>query len=365
MAIGAIDRAVFTDIANVIRAQNGGTDTYLPSGMAAAVLTLDGDREGMPLQAAGTPGTGVISDSVLSAIADAIRAQNGSSETCRPGEMAPAILALAWDVGVKIRAALLSDGTLEFNYRDGRSSDVAGVSIVRAWEVDPEGYASAGARPWDGDKLLVTRAVFDADFVQAGITNTNYFFHGFENMLEISGLEALSGVTTMNQMLVSCSSLETIWSTTDELVVTGGSLMFNGCSRLVGGQGYVPSQTDGHAKLTLGVNGVLTDPAANTRDWCRCFLFDDGELVLTSALERATFAADMGVYTCVNLNYLLCGHQVLVSVTGWGNLSGTREMRHSLNSCRALAELDLAGFDPSALENLTYTFATCSALTTI
>ena len=37
--------------------------------------------------------------------------------------MAAAILALTWDTGLKIRAMPLSDGTLEVNYRNGRSSD--------------------------------------------------------------------------------------------------------------------------------------------------------------------------------------------------------------------------------------------------
>lgn len=46
MAVGTIQRSVLTDIANAIRVQNGGTDTYLPSEMAAAVLALDGTRAG-------------------------------------------------------------------------------------------------------------------------------------------------------------------------------------------------------------------------------------------------------------------------------------------------------------------------------
>ena len=127
MAVGTIQRSVLTDIANAIRAQNGGAGTYLPSEMAAAVLALDGTKAGTPFQAVAGSGTGVISDAVFDGIADAIRAQNGLSETYKPSEMAPAILALVWDVGVKMRAILLADGTLEFNYRDGRSSDVPGA----------------------------------------------------------------------------------------------------------------------------------------------------------------------------------------------------------------------------------------------
>ena len=400
MAVGTIDKGVLTDIANAIRVQNGGTGTYLPSEMAAAVLALDGSKTGTPYQAPATSGTGVISDSVFDGIADAIRAQNGLSETYLPSEMAPAILALAWDVGVKMRALLLADGTLEFNYRDGRSSDVPGAVILKAWEVDPEGYSSAGARPWDEDKLSVTRAVFDDDFSEGGLESAAYLFHGFENLVEVEGFEELSGVTSMNQMFVSCASLETIWAEVFMGSVTSGSLMFSGCRRLVGGEGYVPEQTDDHDALNFGESGVLTYPDADNREWFRCFLYADGELVLTSAtepeagrelvssgrlcanarynsvgyqpwydhrhdVEWVTVAADMASYDHVNTNYWFYGHQSIADVTGMGNLHGVREMQHTFNSCSGLTEIDLSGLDPSSLEDLAYTFGGCGSLVTI
>ena len=400
MAVGTIDKGVLTDIANAIRVQNGGTGTYLPSEMAAAVLALDGSKTGTPYQAPATSGTGVISDSVFDGIADAIRAQNGLSETYLPSEMAPAILALAWDVGVKMRALLLADGTLEFNYRDGRSSDVPGAVILKAWEVDPEGYSSAGARPWDEDKLSVTRAVFDDDFSEGGLESAAYLFHGFENLVEVEGFEELSGVTSMNQMFVSCASLETIWAEVFMGSVTSGSLMFSGCRRLVGGEGYVPEQTDDHDALNFGESGVLTYPDADNREWFRCFLYADGELVLTSAtepeagrelvssgrlcanarynsvgyqpwydhrhdVEWVTVAADMASYDHVNTNYWFYGHQAITEVEGMGNLRGVREMQHTFNSCEGLTEIDLSGLDPSSLEDLAYTFGGCGSLVTI
>lgn len=400
MAVGTIDKGVLTDIANAVRVQNGGTGTYLPSEMAAAVLALDGSKTGTPYQAPATSGTGVISDSVFDGIADAIRAQNGLSETYLPSEMAPAILALAWDVGVKMRALLLADGTLEFNYRDGRSSDVPGAVILKAWEVDPEGYSSAGARPWDEDKLSVTRAVFDDDFSEGGLESAAYLFHGFENLVEVEGFEELSGVTSMNQMFVSCASLETIWAEVFMGSVTSGSLMFSGCRRLVGGEGYVPEQTDDHDALNFGESGVLTYPDADNREWFRCFLYADGELVLTSAtepeagrelvssgrlcanarynsvgyqpwydhrhdVEWVTVAADMASYDHVNTNYWFYGHQAITEVEGMGNLRGVREMQHTFNSCEGLTEIDLSGLDPSSLEDLAYTFGGCGSLVTI
>ena len=400
MAVGTIQRSVLTDIANAIRVQNGGTGTYLPSEMAAAVLALDGTKAGAPFQATPGAGAGVISDTVFDGIADAIRTQNGLSETYTPGEMAPAILALSWDVGVKMRAILLSDGTLEFNYRDGRSSDVPGAVILDAWEVNPAGYSSAGARPWDDAKLSVTRIVFDGDFSEGGLANASYLFHGFENLVEVEGFEELSGATSMNQMFVSCPSLETIWADGFTSSATSGSLMFSGCSRLVGGQGYVPGQMDNHAELNYGVDGVLTDPADDRREWFRCFLYADGGLVLTAAtepeagrelvssgrlcanarynsvgyqpwydhrhdVEAVEIAADMATYDHVNTNYWFYGHQSITDVTGMGNLCGVREMQHTFNSCEGLTEIDLSGLDPSSLEDLAYTFGGCGSLVTI
>ena len=222
------------------------------------MLALDGTKAAAPLQALAGTGTGVISDTVFDGIADAIRAQNGLTETYRPSEMAPAILALSWDVGVKMRAILLADGTLEFNYRDGRSSDVPGAVILDAWEVDPAGYGSASARPWDDVKLSVTRVVFDGDFSEGGLTNASYLFHGFENLVEVEGFEELSGATSMNQMFVSCGSLETIRADNFYAHVESGVLMFSGCRRLVGERGYVPEQTDDHLNLHFETTGVLT-----------------------------------------------------------------------------------------------------------
>ena len=59
------------------------------------------------------PARGVISDAVLRRHRGRHPRAEGLSETYKPSEMAPAILALVWDVGVKMRAILLSDGTLE------------------------------------------------------------------------------------------------------------------------------------------------------------------------------------------------------------------------------------------------------------
>lgn len=401
MAIGTIDKGVLADIANAIRLQNGGSDTYLPSEMAEAVLALDGTKAGTPLQAAATTGTGVISDSVFDGIADAIRAQNGLTETYKPSEMAPAILALTWDTGLKMRAILLADGTLEFNYRDGRSSDVPDAVILDAWEVDAAGYSSAGARPWDDVKLDVKRVVFDGDFSRGGLSSASYFFNGFGNLVEVSGFEELQGVGSFGQAFSGCSSLESIYATEwAPSAGPSGSLPFYGCGRLVGGGGFVPDSTTNISHLVLGEDGVLTDPNADARDWFYSYQYDDGELVLTASappeagrtlvasgrlcaqarydgvgyqawydtrgdLDTVTIASDMTAFDHVNMDYWFYGHTAITSVSGLSNLRGTREMRYAFASCLSLTSIDLSGFDETDLEDVFYCFSGCSALTTI
>lgn len=402
MAVGTISRSVLCDIANAIRQQNGGSEGYLPSEMAAAVAALDGTKGTNMLQTTMPEATGVISSSVFTAIANAIRGQNGSDQTYKPGEMAVAILALTWDTGVKMRALLLSDGTLEFNYRDGRSTDVAGASIVDAWEVPTAGFESYSDRGWHPVRNEVTRVRFDADFSQGGLQSAAWLLWGLSNATEIRGFEELSGVASMEQMMPSCPSLETVYCApgADFSAVATDTVMMYGCGRLVGAQGYVPGNSDGAEVLNHGSSGVLTDPAADAREWYWGHLYSDGELVLTadpspeagrtevaggrlcaqgrydrigfmpwgdsrSSVTKATFATDLTAYDFINLNFLFHSFSALAEVEGMENLPGCREMRYAFANCGALEELDLSGFDASQCEDLFYCFSGCDALTTI
>ena len=138
--------------------------------------------------------------------------QNGESTLYAPGDMAASILALEWDVGYKIRALLLDDGTLEINYYERRTS-VTGGRIVQVFEIDPAGYSSASVRSYDSIKLLVKKVYIDSTIGSLGLTNCNYWFNAFSNCTEVRGFENLSGMTSANQMFTSCGSLETIYAT--------------------------------------------------------------------------------------------------------------------------------------------------------
>ena len=155
--------------------------------------------------------------------------------------MAPAILALSWDVGVKIRALLLSDGTLELNYRDGRSSSVPGAVILKAWRGRPRRVRVRRRAP-----LGRRQALRHAGGHRRG--------HGGQRprqrrlplprLREPRGGGGVFGhlvtPTNMNQMFVSCASLETIWAESFYGSVESGTLMFSGCRAPRRGEGLRP-----------------------------------------------------------------------------------------------------------------------------
>lgn len=179
--------------------------------------------------------------------------------------------------------------------------------------------------------------------------------------------------------------------------------MFYGCSRLVGGTGYVRSNGGGAGICCFGDAGLLTDPADDRRRWCVGTVYADGLLEVSASgaadpartvlatgrvcvnarydavgsafwyehralVERAVLAADMadtGADFGMSLNYWFYGFGKLFAVEGMANLAGVREMRYAFNACTSLATLDLRGFSPAALEVLAFTFGGCSALTTI
>ena len=85
----------------------------------------------------------------------------GRTGLYQPGDTAAAILAPEWDVGYKIRALLLDDGTLEINYYEWWTSVTDG-RIVQVFEIDPAGYSSASARSYDSIKLLVKKVYIDS-----------------------------------------------------------------------------------------------------------------------------------------------------------------------------------------------------------
>ena len=399
MAVGMVSTRILTDIANAICRQNGTSASYKPREMAAAVSALDGTKAGEPgIEEYKGLETGVLSSKVFDAIGAAIRGQNGLEARYAPADMAAAILALEWDTGLKVRALLLDNGRLEFNYLDGRRSAIGGT-ILQSFAVDAVGYASADSRPWKDIRTEVRTVYLHSSLKAAGITNFAYRFNGFSNLRLVLGFESLSRAEDVTQLFTSCGELRTVSASSfDNSKIKKYASVLYGCSRLVGGaDGFVPSQTSGASVLKLGTGGVLTDPEYDVRTWLNATLFADGELeigfskadttgreVLASdtlrsnakytaiqatpwaafgkSVKRVTIAADTSRVANVNLNYWFYSCNALTSVSGMSNLHGVVCMNHTFNSCSALTELDLRGMSPASLSSLLYTFGACTAL---
>lgn len=306
MAVGKVSTRVLTDIANAIRAQNGTATTYRPREMAPAVAALDGTRAGT----VGVEGykeleAGVVSSKVFDAIGAAIRAQNGSATRYKPAEMAAAILALEWGGGLKVRALLLSGGILEFNYLDTRRSAVGGV-VEQAFDVDAAGYSSADARPWKDVRGQVKTVRLDSSLKAAGIKSCAYWFNGFSALRTVLGFESLAGIEDATQMFTSCSELRTIAATSfDPSTIKKSASVLYECTRLVGGaDGFVPTNMSGVSVLKVGAGGVLTHPEDDSRTWLNATLFADGELCI--GLAKADDAGREVVASgdlCANARY--------------------------------------------------------------
>lgn len=403
MTLGRVRTSVLTDIANAIRYKSGTSALLRPQDMAAAVLALDGTDAGdYVAQPYKELAQGVISDSVFSGIADAIRRQSGSYDVYEPGEMAQAILDLEFDFGYKCRALLLEDGILEINYLDRRRVVQGDTGIVECWEIDPDGYASAAARPWHDRRASVRAVLIDSSYMEQGPANCDYFFNGMSNMTYLFGFECLRNMTSAVQMFSGCTKLNSLYARpTWQNNISSGSMMFYGCPSLVGGaDGFVPSNTSGPGVCKIGAGGVLTETDADTREYFYAHFYADGGAVLNtsirpesgraqlawrqiyagahynalgfapwdssnrSQLTSVTFDASLGSLSDLRLDMLFYNCSNLATVAGLGNLGNVSSMRYTFSGIAATS-LDFRGFDPSGLTDLFYCFSGSASLATI
>ena len=402
MGVGRISTRVLTDIANAVRVQNGGATRYRPADLAAAVEALDGTKTGDALVAAYSElAEGCVADGVFSGIAKAIRKQNGLDVKYKPGEMAEAILALSWKMVAKPRAMLFEDGYLEMNCVDA-VPDGHGTTLG-VWDLALDGYASASARPWHAMRSKVTEAYLAPSLGGVTIASAAYWFADMTGLERLQGFEMLGGVTDLTRLCSGCSTIyEVLCSGFDFSAVTKADGIFDGCCRLVGARGYVPTARDGAGCLNFGENGALSNGGpTDMRIWVWGALFDDGEVLIQSAKPtagsrkivamsqicaearyNAIRAMPWGAYakqvksitfgeimmfdeTVWNMDYWFYGCSSLEHADAFGALKRVGEMEHTFNGCTGMTMLNLRGVSPAHLTSLFYTLAGCSALATI
>lgn len=412
IALGLIDQTVLADIANAIREQNGTETLYKPSEMAAAVLALGGTKAGAGITATLPSLRGVVSDSAFSAVAAAIRSQNGTEMKYKPGEMGDAIRALTWDTGVKMRALLHSDGVMEINYVEGRQLLHSTAEVTNVWEVSTDGYSAYTDLPWYSERASVKKLYIDSSVASVTWPNVSYLCGYLPNVTDVYGLENLTGVTNVGFLFATDGSLETICDEGfDRSGVTSGTYPFNGCYRLVGGHLAVAQNTSSRSLLHNGAGGLTTDPSADERKWVWFYVYpvygSDGTLSdyeamvdatnetdyglissrgtwmrvvgnaeyrtylsmpwsdIRSSITSFTFYEDMDSLTGLNMGYWFadCKHEGF-RVSGWEHAHPT-SLYFTFQGCSSVTTLDLRGLDPSAITKWGYAFANMDALTTI
>lgn len=402
MGVGRISTRVLTDIANAVRMQNGGTTRYRPTELAAAVEVLDGSKVGDALVAAYPElSEGCVAEGVFSAIATAIRKQNGLDVKYKPGEMAESILALSWKMVAKPRAMLFEDGYLEMNCVDA-VPDGHGATLG-VWDLALDGYAFASARPWHAMRSKVTEAYLAPSLGGVAIASAAYWFADMTGLERLQGFEMLGGVADLTRLCSGCSTIyEVLCSGFDSSAVTKADGIFDGCCRLVGSRGYVPTAKDGAGCLNFGEKGALSSGGpTDMRIWVWGALFDDGEVLIQSAKPaagsrkivamsqicaeahyNAIRAMPWGAYakqvksisfgdimmfdeTVWNMDYWFYGCSNLAHAGGFDVLKRVGEMEHTFNGCTGLGYVNLQGVSPDHLTSLFYTFAGCSGLSTI
>lgn len=399
MGMGTISESVFSDIANAIREQNGGSATYRPADMAAAVAALDGTKSGKAATLALRDGVGVVPDSFFSDIASAIRGQNGLSTKYKPGEMAQAIRDLSWDAGLKPRAVLYNQGRfLELNYLDGPQVASGYWDVEESWVVSDAGYAKDSDVPWHAVREQITSVDVDPSFKGVSFPDISHWFRGMTSLMNVSGFDNISGVTKANQTFSGDSELRSIWCESPYAPsIASASIPFYDCCKLVGGHLTVATDTAGKSALTTGANGLLACSADDERSWAFAYLYSDGSLVvnrsgmldgdrtiaasgtlctnarykalgsmpwhgLRDTITSVTFSSDLASVKGLSMDYWFYNTKSsAIAFDGWSNVHPV-SIEFLFNGSVNLETLDLCGLDPSTILRWNYAFSGMSSL---
>lgn len=209
-----------------------------------------------------------------------------------------------------------------------------------------------------------------------------------------------AGAKSFAPAFTSSPALQTIYATGFDVEGVTGSLAFSSCTRLVGSTGFVPTNTTAATALRHADGGVLTDPRADTRPWVWGTVYADGVLEVSASssveagrevvahgractianyrlatglpwsdakgsFDRVVFREDMERVEFLNLDYWFYAYGGIREFEGLGHLKHVFDMASCFASCTAVTEIDLRGFSPASLANLTYAFSGCRALTRI
>ena len=143
MAQGLISKKYLIDIAEAIRVKLGSSDTYTPSEMATAIANISGGS-GTITKSTNTD-VGLITDTLMDGICDALRSKLGTQDTYIPSEIADAILTISGGGGDIVPWATGTDAEIVAMIQAARNGDI-NLQTDGGWAV--------------GDERLITISAF-------------------------------------------------------------------------------------------------------------------------------------------------------------------------------------------------------------
>ena len=196
-------------------------------------------------------------------------------------------------------------------------------------------------------------------------SNSMYLFRGYENCVEINGLNNLdtSKVTNMHSMFYNCSSLTSLdLSNFDTSKVTNMSYMFSGCSSL-------PSldisnfDTSKVTNMSAMFNSCSSLPSLNVNNFDTSKVTDMSYMFnLCSSLT----SLDVSGFNTSNVTYMSsmffnCSSLRNLDVNNFNTIKVT-DMQSMFYNCSSLTNLDVSGFNTSNVTDMDNMFSRCSSL---
>ena len=282
-----------------------------------------------------------------------------------------------------------ADSTLTFYYdnqKDSRVGAVYGNNYYSPWEGNhPElsGYY-VKVPEWCAVHTKTTKAVFDASFVDARPTTTDFWFSEFNKLRQIVGMEFLNteSVTSMRGMFAACDQLESIdLSHFNTQKVTSMNSMFASCCSLtsIDVSSFNTESVTDMSGLFLSCNH-LTEidlshfDTSSVTDMSTMF----GGCESLTSLDLSNFdtsnVVDMGEIEFYYPDYggggifyksglfMNCKSLTSVNLSSFDTKNVT-SMNYMFSGCESLASIDLSHFDTQKVTAMEGMFANCKALT--
>ena len=225
------------------------------------------------------------------------------------------------------------EGIATFYYNDSKPEGALPIPINMYLEQN-----------WTKDlKSSVKKVLFDASFKEYYPTRCAYWFCGFVNLTEISGMKenlTTENVTTMSYMFLSCSGLTTLdLSNFNTENVEFMIAMFAGCSGLT----------------SLDLSNFNTENVINMSSM---FEGCNGLTSLNISNFNTAKVRDM------DKMFWLCSSLTYLDVSKF-NTENVTQMQYAFCFCSGLTSLDLSNFNTEKVRSMEFMFAGCSSLTSL